>query len=442
MCELSATVDPFATELLARSLYGRADEIAPPGELIRKGEYSMRTRLKRLAVGVPISAAVAASAFAVAHAADPSGNPWPYQPSSWSPTIAVVGDISCQPGEPLEGEHQKDVCDKTGAGYTLRLQAQTATAEQIEKMHPDFVAIVGDEQYEVGRYNDFLASFDRTYGAFKFLHRPAPGNHEFYSEHGETGVHGYGYFDYYNGVQLNPDDGSPILDTFNVDAPGTGTFTQPRPRQDGQAGHFGDDGDGWYSYDVGMWHIVSLNVECAVQPGGCDPNGAWFARETRWLAQDLETHHASCTLAYWHQPTFTVADTAPSAEGTAATAWWKLLYQHHADIVLNGHDHTYARYAPMAPNGARDDRRGIREFIVGTGGESLDPPVSNGSTANLQAGTGDYYGVMALTLDPEGYRWDFESALKSPDAAAGSPATFSDKGTARCHADEGGRDRR
>ena len=72
-------------------------------------------------------------------------------------------------------------------------------------MKPDAVALLGDLQYQVGRYSDFEQSFDLTYGAFKFLHRPAPGNHEFYDEHGETGVAGYGYFSYYNGFQLNPD---------------------------------------------------------------------------------------------------------------------------------------------------------------------------------------------------------------------------------------------
>lgn len=393
----------------------------------------MRKWFRSLGVFAPISATVVASTISIGHAGEPSGSPWPYEGSTWSPVIATVGDVSCQPGPPVEGEKQSDVCDKTGAGYTVRLQAQTATANQIEKMRPDLVMVLGDEQYEVGRYEDFMGSFDKTYGAFKFLHRPAPGNHEFYSEHGETGVHGDGYFDYYNGFQLDPNDGSPILDTFTEDPPGTGTFTQPRPRQDGQAGHVGQDGDGWYSYNVGLWHVISLNVECAVQPGGCDPNGAWFARETRWLARDLESHQGLCTLAYWHQPTFSVANPSADPEGVAAQAWWKLLYAHHADLVLNGHDHTYARYAPMDPNGVRDDKNGVREFIVGTGGESLDAVVTNANTPNLEAATGDFYGVMALTLDPDGYRWDFESAMKSPTAAAGVPATFSDKGSARCH---------
>jgi hypothetical protein len=355
-----------------------------------------------------------------------------------SAVLAAVGDISCQPGDPVEGEKQKDVCDKTGAGDTTRWQAQTATAEQIEAMKPDLVAIMGDEQYEVGRYEDFMGSFDHTYGAFKWLQRPAPGNHEFYSEHGESGVHGYGYFSYYNGYQIDPNTGNPVTQAVTA-GDGGAPVVQPVPRADGQAGQFGSNGNGWYSYDLGGWHIISLNAECSVQPGGCDPNGAWLQQETQWLGQDLAKNHARCTLAYWHQPTFSSGDAAvagskfTSPEGAAADEWWTLLYNHGADVILNGHDHLYARYAPMDPSGNADPRKGIREFIVGTGGESLDQPVDNANSQNIEAATGDYYGVMKLTLTPTGYTWDYESAMKSPSASASEPATYSDTGSASCH---------
>ncbi len=120
--------------------------------------------------------------------------------------LAVVGDIACQPGEAdRHGEAAHEICTTPKAPYTSTSlwQSQEATANQIEAMKPDAVAILGDLQYQVGQYSDFEQSFDLTYGAFKFLTRPAPGNHEFYDEHSETGVAGYGYFSYYNGFQIN-----------------------------------------------------------------------------------------------------------------------------------------------------------------------------------------------------------------------------------------------
>ena len=372
---------------------------------------------------IGVSVIVASGAF--------QSNSWPYAPNDRAPVLAVVGDTSCQPGDPVEGEKASDVCSET------RWNAQAATAAEVESMKPDLVAMLGDEQYQVGRYEDFMGSFDHTYGAFKFLQRPAPGNHEFYTSHGESGVDGAGYFDYYNGYQVDPNTGNPITASFT--ASGGSPVTQPVPLQDGQAGHYGASGDGWYSYDLGSWHIISLNIECKDQAGGCDPNGSWFQSETQWLAQDLANDHSQCTLAYWHQPTFSIADTKASTEGQLAGTWWNLLYQSGADVILNGHDHTYARFAPMDPTG-KLDKKGIREFIVGTGGESLDPV--DPSVQHVEASTGDYYGVMKMTLLGNGYSWDYESALKSPDASPSLPATYSDSGTAQCHGPNHGDDGR
>ncbi len=302
-----------------------------------------------------------------------------------------------------------------------------------------------------------------------FSHRPSPGNHEFYDEHSETGVAGYGYFSYYNGFQVDA-HGNPITTTVSDPCPSalsaacnypglTTPNPQPIPRADGQAGHFelgpnaGANGsgvaDGWYSYNLGSWHLISLNIECSTQPGGCSTTGTWFAAQLDWLKKDLEENHAACTAAYWHQPTFSAANSI-SPEGIAAQAFWQLLYEHKADLVLNGHDHLYAHYRPLDPSGNYDPRNGIREFIVGTGGETLDTIVTANTTTadptgnpnfnalNLEVGaTGSYWGVMALKLLDHGYEWDFESALQAPVAPAGAPATFSDKGFGACHGGSG-----
>ena len=136
----------------------------------------------------------------------------------------------------------------------------------------------------------------------------------------------------------------------------------------------------------------------------------WLGAELEWLQNDLAANHAACTLAYWHQPTYSAANSL-TTEGTTAQAFWQLLYEHGADLVLNGHDHLYARYRPLDPSGNYDPQRGIREFIVGTGGETLDTIVTTGTssnpggdnnfnTNNLEAATGNFWGVMGLTLDP------------------------------------------
>jgi acid phosphatase type 7 len=406
-------------------------------------------------------------------------NSWPYAKTWRSPVLAVVGDIACQPGETEPtGEANHELCTNPKSPYTVTSlwQSQEATANLIEAMKPDAVAIAGDLQYQVGQYSDFQQSFDLTYGAFKFLHRPAPGNHEFYNEHSETGVAGYGYFSYYNGFQIDangnpittavPDPCPPAL-AAACNYPGLTTPNpQPIPRADGQAGHFelgpnggvngSGVGDGWYSYNLGTWHLISLNIECSTQPGGCSNTGSWFGAQLEWLKKDLEENHSACTAAYWHQPTFSATNSI-TPEGIAAQAFWQLLYEHKADLVLNGHDHLYAHYRPLDPSGNHDPKNGIREFIVGTGGETLDPVVTttvtsganetnledptgnpNFNALNLEVGsTGNFWGVMALTLEPNGYKWYFQSALQAPVAPAGTPATFTDQGVGSCHGGPG-----
>src|SRR5215471_12445308 len=195
----------------------------------------------RLSRGVVVVAAVVLTALAGAGTvlADPGvvGNPWPYDApitpaASAYPVLAAVGDISCQNDRKQGTEKPKDLCGGVPATKT-RDTAQNATAVQVEAMQPTLVAVLGDEQYQNGYYQDFENSFDKYWGAFKFLQRPTPGNHEFYDNHGQLGVRGYGYFDYYNGFQHDPVDGSEMATTL------PNGVVQPTPLPNGQAGPFG-----------------------------------------------------------------------------------------------------------------------------------------------------------------------------------------------------------
>jgi hypothetical protein len=361
--------------------------------------------------------------------ADPGGvfggsdNLWPYNTPGTSPAadpvLVAVGDIACEPANAENAGNPAAV--KCGSPSLGGMTAEYATAQQAYALKPSLLAILGDEQYQVGKLSDFEQSYEQAWGGLKMLERPSPGNHEFYAYtkkgDNEAAQNGTGYFAYFNGHNQ------------------AGT-----PNAEGQAGDDTSTNQGWYSYDLGNWHIISLNIECSSAPFKNDcstTDGGLLASETNWLAQDLSNNHSPCTLAYWHQPTFSSTATpftSDSTEGQAADAWWKLLYQHHATLILNGHDHVYSRFAPMDPSGNADPQHGIREFIVGTGGESLDALAAT-PAPNLQASADHYYGVLKLTLKPSGYDWDYESAL----AASGAPApAYSDTGSANCNGNANG----
>ena len=384
------------------------------------------SKLTRRGAVLIVAVALIAVASAGTVLADPGGmfrgsdNSWPYNSSTGpgpetNPVLVAVGDIACEPdNDENSGNPAAVKCNGSGIGG---MTAEYATAQQAYAMKPDLVAILGDEQYQVGKLSDFEQSYEQTWGGLKMLERPSPGNHEYYSYtkkgDNEAAQNGAGYFAYFNGH----------------DAAGT-------PNAQGQAGDDTSTNQGWYSYDLGHWHIISLNIECesvAFNNDCSTTDSGVLAGETNWLAQDLRHDDAACTLAYWHQPTFSSTAspfTSDSTEGATADAWWKLLYQHHATLILNGHDHVYSRFAPMDPAGNADPKHGIREFIVGTGGESLDTVLPD--TPNLQAWADQYYGVMKLTLKPDGYDWDYESAM--PSSPSVTPASYSDAGSGRCNA--------
>jgi acid phosphatase type 7 len=247
-------------------------------------------------------------------------------------------------------------------------QGDEATAALIEGQ-PGTVATLGDNAYQLGSAREY-GCYDASWGKFKARTRPAVGNHE-YATPGATP-----YFDYF------------------------GAAAGPR-------------GKGYYSYELGRWHVVVLNSNCAeVSCEVSSPQG-------RWLRRDLAAHRTRCTLAYWHHPRF-----SSGLHGNDVTLqpFWQLLYRAGADVVLSGHDHDYERFAPQAPAGRVDLRRGIREFVAGTGGRSHYPILA--PTPNSRAHNDDTFGVLKLTLSPRSYAWKF-----LPEAGK----SFTDAGSAVCH---------
>lgn len=233
------------------------------------------------------------------------------------------------------------------------------------------VFTLGDNAYDRGTATDFADCYDPTWGRHKARTRPSAGNHDYYTSSAS------GYFNYFGAAA-------------------------------------GDPSQGYYSYDLGTWHIVVINSNCA-DIGGCGTGSA----QEQWLRADLAAHPTTCTLAYWHHPRFSSGE---HGSLSATKPIWQALYDYNADVVLSGHDHDYERFAPQDPNGAADPARGIREFVVGTGGRYLRPFLT--VIANSQVRDASTFGVLKMTLSPTGYTWQFIPV-------AGQ--TFTDTGSATCH---------
>jgi acid phosphatase type 7 len=214
--------------------------------------------------------------------------------------------------------------------------------------HRGTVLTLGDNAYDDGTLEEFRKCFGPSWGRHKRRIRPAPGNHDYNS--GASG-----YFQYFG-------------------------------RAAGPAGR------GYYSFDLGGWHVVSLSSERDTGATG---------GQVRWLRADLARARARCTLAYWHRPRWSAGDY--SDDGRTA-ALWNALYDARADIVLSGHDHNYQRYPPMNKRGAIQRGRGIRSFVVGTGGVSLDEVRAD---PRRRAANDNTWGLLKLTLRPAGYMWRF-----------------------------------
>ncbi len=256
-------------------------------------------------------------------------------------------------------------CNATGDSATAALVAST----------PGTVFTLGDNAYPDGTAANFADCYGPTWGAFKDRTRPVVGNHD-YNTAGAAPYHAY----------------------FGTAA--------------------GAQGEGWYSYDVGTdWHVVVLNSNCAFV-GGCEAGSP----QERWLRADLAASNRACTVAMWHHPRFSSTYGAtPPASIPSTRAFWKALYDDGAEIILNGHEHVYERFAAQDAAGAADPARGIRQFTVGTGGE--EPSSFYQRAANSQARSSTVSGVLKLTLGRGTYGWSF-----LPVAAN----AYTDVGTGSC----------
>ena len=292
--------------------------------------------------------------------------------SSADPVLAAAGDIACDPADP----------SFNGGRGTATACHAAATAQLIAAARPSLVLPLGDEQYECGGPGAFAASYARSWGRFVPISRPIPGNHEYAAE-----------------------GTLPFAPTCDSTTPGAGYFSYFGP---GVAGP-----GGYYSYDVAGWHVIALNSECAYI-GGCGGGSP----EELWLRADLAAHPSTCTLAYWHRPRWT--GTAAGAGDDTFDALWRDLYTAHAEVVLNGHRHLYIRLTPLNGDGA-PDAAGIREIVVGTGGQRL---FGQGFATIVESHEQSEYGVLLLTLHPASYEWQFEPELGS---------LFTDYGTGACH---------
>jgi hypothetical protein len=269
-----------------------------------------------------------------------------------APLIAAAGDIACGSNNPRFN----------GGLGTFNSCQELATSNLLQGKSLAAVLILGDLQYdENGSLESYFTSYDPTWGRWKSASHPAIGNHEY-----DDALGAQGYFDYWDGVG-------------------------------GATGPAGVRGEGWYSFDVGSWHLIALNSNC--DQVGCGGR----SRQIRWLREDLHEHRSSCVLAFMHQPRFS---SGMYEEPADTGGLWRALYRGRADVVLNGHDHIYERFAPSRPSGIVDPAKGITQFTVGTGGYFLFPTVPPSPT-NSEFVENTSFGVMFMRLARDSFGWSF-----------------------------------
>jgi acid phosphatase type 7 len=228
------------------------------------------------------------------------------------------------------------------------------TSDRVLAINPTVALTLGDNQYQTGALADFQAFYEPTWGRFKAITKPSPGNHD-YRTAGAAG-----YFQYF------------------------GSAAKP-------------NGTSYYSFDLGSWHLIALDSNIARTAG---------SPQEQWLRADLAATAQPCILAYWHHARFTSG--TDHDNNTSVGPFWTALYGATADIVLSSHEHNYERFGPQNPS-AQADPQGIRQFVVGTGGSPLDKAFS-APDPNSEVRNGSTHGVLKLTLQPTGYEWQFISA--------------------------------
>jgi Calcineurin-like phosphoesterase len=287
------------------------------------------------------------------------------------PTLVAAGDIACSPSVEEAATHCR----------------HARTADLVERLNPDAVAVLGDAQDHEGTLEEFEAEYDRTWGPFKDITYPAPGNHEYQGTRKRNAAPGYfGYFG-------------------SVAAPARG----------------------YYRWRLGDWTMLALNSgaiqytrrgRAASRPDDCWPvSCAKGSAQERWLRRQLKgLRRGSCVLAYWHHPRFSSGFGGAHQPHRETGPLFRALYEHRAELVLNGHVHNYERFGPRSPSGRRD-KRGVTQFVVGTGGNALHQRTGPPLTKTLRTGV---FGVLELTLAPGGWRSRFVAeGGATKDTAAG-----------------------
>jgi acid phosphatase type 7 len=313
----------------------------------------------RLNLGVALVLAVASALFAASGAS--AG-----KRAARDPVIVAAGDIACDPADPMFNG---------GFGRSRNCHMRQ-TSDLVLAARPSAVLTLGDNQYADGALSKFARSYEPTWGRFKALTHPAIGNHDY------AGESSAGYFDYFDGA-------------------GHGN------------GRAGPRGRGYYSFNLGQWHIVSLNANCELSEVAC----SWKSRQARWLREDLAENRRQCVLAFAGRPRFSSTETG---HYQPLRDLFKILYRRGVDVLLSGDSHNYERFAPLDPSG-QPSSHGIRQFVVGTGGKNLSRfkgPILAGSEAT----SADGFGVLAIQLHPRSYEWQFIPEPGNPFRDAGGRA--------------------